>query len=497
MRPITALAFDNAYARLDPAFYDVVDPTPVPGARLLAFNPEAAHLIDLDPAEALRPEVAEYLSGGKRIPGSEPIAQAYAGHQFGVWVARLGDGRAFLLGQVTNARGEVWDLHLKGGGETRFSRRGDGRAVLRSTIREYLGSEALHGLGIPTTRALAIVGSDLPVQREIVEQGATLLRLAPSHVRFGTFEYFASRGERDRIRQLVEHVVARHGPLLGLEPSEPAPFLPFFRAVVSRTATLMAHWTAEGFAHGVMNTDNMSVLGITLDYGPYGWLERYDPGFICNHTDTEGRYAFDQQPAVALWNLTRFGEALLVAAGEPTEAWIEALEGYRAHFAAEYARMMRAKLGLLGERDEDASLLRDLLALMRADRVDYTVFFRRLAEFRAWPPDVVQPAGAEPGALFDDREGWRAWAARYAERLREVKSNDTERATRMRQVNPAYVLRNWIAQEAIERAAAGDAAFIEELRRLFANPYTERQGMDRYAAPAPDGSDEIVVSCSS
>lgn len=482
------LSFDNSYARLHPAFYEVVDPTPLPDPYLVAFSPAAAGLIDLAPGEFTNPDLPGYLSGAHRIPGAEPIAQAYAGHQFGVWVPQLGDGRAFLLGEVRNAQGEKWDLHLKGAGRTRFSRFGDGRSVLRSAIREYLASEALAGLGIPTTRALCIVGSDEPVQRETVETAATIIRLAPSHVRFGTFQYFAARGESDRVRELADFVILRH--FAELEESADR-YRRFFGEVCRRTARLMAHWMAAGFAHGVMNTDNMSVLGLTLDFGPYGFLDDYDAGFICNHTDTGGQYAFDRQPAVGMWNCARLGEALLGLI--ELEGAQEELETYWAAFVPEYARLMRARLGLHAEREEDAALVRDVLAALQAGRVDYTGFFRALSGL-----DERHPAGqAEVAAMFADKAAITGWLDRYVARLRAEESVTGERAARMRRTNPRFVLRNWIAQEAIEQAQRKEFGLIEELRRLFAAPCDEHPGMERFAEPPSPSRREIVVSCSS
>jgi hypothetical protein len=482
MPPLTALRFDNSYARLHPAFYQVVDPAGLPDPRLVAFNPDAAALIDLDPGAKGDPDAPAYLSGSKRLPGAEPLAQAYAGHQFGVWVPQLGDGRAFLLGEVKNARGESWDLHLKGGGQTRYSRFGDGRSVLRSAIREYLASEALHGLGIPTTRALCVVGSDLPVQRESLETAATIIRLAPSHVRFGTFEYFASLGAVERVHELADYVIARHFPEL---PAGGRRAL--FVEVVERTARLLARWLAAGFAHGVMNTDNMSILGVTLDYGPYGFLDDYHAGFICNHTDTGGRYAFDQQPAVGMWNCARLGEALMVAEGAEVdrEAWQAALDGYWPAFNDEYARLMRAKLGLATAREEDPALLRELLTLMQADRVDYTSGFRALSEGLALEP------------LFRNREGIAAWKAGYEARVGVEGRAPVEQREAMRRVNPKYVLRNWVAQEAIAAAQGGAYDLIDRLRALLAAPFEAHPGMERFAEPPSPEARHLEVSCSS
>ena len=497
MSGLDSLRFANTYARLHPAFYELVEPTPLPDPYLVAFNPDAAELIDLDPSQVDPHDLTQVLAGNRRLPGSEPIAEAYAGHQFGVWVPQLGDGRAFLLGQVVNHRGESWDLHLKGGGRTRFSRFGDGRSVLRSVIREYLAGEALHGLGIPTTRALGIAGSDLPVQRERIETAATLIRLAPTHVRFGTFELFASRGEVERVRELLEYVVSA-----SRRPDVPTPIelaVSFFRDVCERTARLMAQWVAVGFAHGVMNTDNMSVLGITLDYGPYGFMEGYDAGFICNHTDEEGRYAFGRQPAVGMWNCARLGEALIVLdprlAKEPENAellapWQSALESYWPAFNLEYLRLMRDKLGLATARDEeDAELIKELLGALQDERIDYTNFFRALS---AAPPSRRHPEGAR-----ETPRRLSGWLSRYAERLRAEASVEAERSARMRRVNPKYVLRNWIAQEAIERAEQKEFGLIDELRKLFTDPFVDHPEMERFAQPAAGPAREIVVSCSS
>lgn len=483
-----ALPFDNRFARLHPTFYEVVDPTPLGQPHLIAFNPDAAALLDLPRDAAAHPDAAAYLSGGKRMPGAEPLAMIYAGHQFGVWVPQLGDGRAILLGQVTNSRGEHWDVQLKGSGMTRFSRMGDGRAVLRSTIREYLASEAMHGLGIPTTRALAIVGSDDPVYRETPETAATLIRLAPSHIRFGSFQIFAARGQPDRSRELADHVIERHEPDLVGRPDRHERWL---ERVVDRTAELMASWMAVGFAHGVMNTDNMSVLGLTLDYGPYGFMEAYEPGFICNHSDHEGRYAFDRQPAIGLWNLARFAESLLELVS--FEAANAALNRYPTAFDQRYGALMRSKLGLTTTDADDTSLVGELLSLMAANRVDYTIWFRSLCA-------VSSDAEAAPAflrSMAHDLERLDAWTSRYTARLRAEKRPDPERMAAMGRVNPKYVLRNYLAQGAIDAALGKDYSEIESLRRVLAAPFDEHPEQARYAEPAPPWARDLVVSCSS
>jgi uncharacterized protein YdiU (UPF0061 family) len=497
LRPFTALDFDNSYRRLPPAFYQVVDPTPLPAPYLVSFNPDAAALVDLDPRAADDPLFPEYVAGGRPLPGAEPIAAIYAGHQFGVWVPQLGDGRAILLGEARNARGGRWDLQLKGAGPTAFSRMGDGRAVLRSSIREYLCSEAMHGLGVPTTRALCVVGSDAPVYRETVETAAVVVRMAPTHVRFGTFQLFASRRQDEHVRTLADYVIDGHFPHLAGEPDRHARWL---AEVVERTARLMAHWMAVGFAHGVMNTDNMSILGVTIDYGPFGFLDQFDAGFICNHSDPYGRYAFDQQPNVGLWNCARLAESLLSLVDR--EQAIAALDGYSAAYTARYAELMRAKLGLEAQEPEDETLVADLLALLQAEGADYTRTLRALGGFRADPDASAEPYAftgtrAVVRELFDDRAAFDAWAARYADRLRREGSVDAGRQPRMDRANPKYVLRNYLAQRAIALAERREYSEIERLLTILRDPFAEHPAYERYAAEPPAEEREIVVSCSS
>ena len=489
MRKLTELTFDNTYARLPATFHDRVSPTPVPDPYLVSFNPAAAALIDLDPAEAGRSEFADYFSGNKPLPGAEPVAMKYAGHQFGVYVPQLGDGRAILLGEVRNGRGQKWDLHLKGAGQTAFSRRGDGRAVLRSTVREYLCSEAMHGLGIPTTRALCIVGSDLPVYRERQETGALLVRMAPSHVRFGSFEVFFHRGQHAELRTLADYVIAQHYPeLVGAEDR----YVRFYAEVVRRTADLLARWQAVGFAHGVMNTDNMSILGITLDYGPFGFMEEFDRGYVCNHSDETGRYAFDQQPMVGYWNLACLGGALTPLA--PAEALTEVLNTYPATFNEALDGRMGEKLGLARAVLGDTDLWSKVLDLLAEQKVDYTSFFRSLGEFDPRP-------GAENGALrgmFACPAGFDAWADHYRARRETDPLGPAERKARMDRVNPRYVLRNYLAEQAIRRAEDGrDFGEVDRLLDLLRDPFTDRPGMEEYARPAPEWGKHLAVSCSS
>ncbi len=488
-RRLESLTFDNTYARLSEAFYAKLHPTPFSEPpHLISFNAAAAELIDLDPDEAKRPEFAAVFGGSMLIPGMEPLAMLYSGHQFGVYVPQLGDGRAILLGEVRNERGEKWDLHLKGAGLTPFSREGDGRAVLRSTIREYLCSEAMHGLGIPTTRALCIVGSDHKVYREQVETGAMLVRMAPSHVRFGSFEILYYRKQHEQLKVLADYVIAVHFPHLAEGADK---YARFFSEVVERTARLIAHWQAVGWAHGVMNTDNMSIHGITLDYGPFGFIDDYDPGFICNHSDHNGRYAFNQQPYTGLWNLSCLAQAILPLAQK--EELKAALDRYTPLCEGQYMELMRAKCGLTETKEEDASLIQDLLALMHLHHVDYTNFFRALGRYETGSASLNESLRD----FFLDRESFDKWAHRYGNRLREERSRDDDRLVRMNRVNPKYVLRNYLAQTAIEKAQQKDFSEIDRLLTLLQNPYSDQPGMDGYAASPPNWGKHLAVSCSS
>ena len=488
-RTLETLSFDNSYARLSDAFYAKLNPTPFSTPPYLVHaNRAATDLIDLDPAELARPEFAGLFGGSMLAPGMDPVAMLYSGHQFGVYVPQLGDGRAILLGEVKNDRGERWDLHLKGAGMTPFSRDGDGRAVLRSTIREYLCSEAMHGLGIPTTRALCIVGSDDRIYREQIETGATLLRMAPCHVRFGTFEIFYYRNQHEHLKVLADYVIDQFFANLRDEREK---YCYLFKEVVERTAKLIAQWQAIGWAHGVMNTDNMSILGITLDYGPFGFMDDYDAGFVCNHSDHNGRYAFNQQPYIGLWNLSCLAQAMLPVAEK--DSLKAGLDTYTQTFEREYLRLMRAKLGLQEERAEDDELIRDLLSLLQGSHADYTIVFRELGAFST----AKEATNDTLREHFLNRDRFEEWTVRYRDRLRNENSRDNDRLSRMNRVNPKYVLRNYLAQVAIEKAQQKDCVEIDRLLTLLHNPFTDQAGMDGYAAPPPNWGKHLSVSCSS
>jgi len=486
LRPIAGLGFDNSYARLGEPFGIRVSPTPLPDPVLVHFNADAAALIDLDPAEATRPEFLRHASGTEPIPGSDPVAMLYAGHQFGTFVPQLGDGRAILLGEVVNARGQRWDLHLKGSGPTPFSRGFDGRSVLRSAIREYLCGEALHALGIPTTRALCIVGSTEPVRRETVETAASIIRMAPTHVRIGSFEVFASRGQEDALRTLADYTIELHFPeLIGLEDR----YARMLETVSRRTASLMAQWQVVGFTHGVMNTDNFSITGLTIDYGPYAFMEAFEGTFIPNHSDPEGRYAYSQQPAIGQWNVSALAQALLPLM--PREQAVAAFDTYVPAWEVAYARGMRNKLGLESAQPGDDQLLDELLILMHAARADWTTSWRALGGI------TLDRDSRAFASQFADRPGCDAWLARYRTRLRTERSDDNDRRIRMDAVNPRYVLRTWMAHEAVTAAQQGDFSIIDRLLQLLRHPFDEQPGNDAWATTAPSWAGSIELSCSS
>jgi uncharacterized protein YdiU (UPF0061 family) len=471
------LALENHYARLPGEFYTQM-PAERVGERpvLLHANPKAAALIGLDPAAFSDPDFVRVFSGHASLGDFSPLAMVYSGHQFGAWAGQLGDGRALLIGQVRNPSGELWDVQLKGAGMTPYSRFGDGRAVMRSTIREYLGSEAIAGLGIPTSRALSIIATGETVMREQPEPGAVLTRLARSHVRFGHFEHFHHRGKHDQVRLLADHVIGEYFPQFAGDHAG------WFGEVVKRTAELMAEWQSVGFAHGVMNTDNMSILGLTLDYGPYGFLDAYDPDFICNHTDEGGRYSFSNQPGIGHWNL----RALAVALSSliDSDILVAKLNGYESFFVTHFRALMRAKLGLVRQEEGDDDLIRTLLQLMAKTRADYTQTFRGMTR-------------TDEDWLFlfgFAREEALSWRERYRARM----DGEGDAAEAMNAVNPKYVLRNWVAETAIRAVEdRGDSGPLGRILTLVQSPYAEHAGEDTLAQPPAPEFSGLSVSCSS
>ncbi|WP_313077259.1 protein adenylyltransferase SelO [Melaminivora sp.] len=478
-------AWQDGFADLGPAFVRDVLPQPLADPYWVGTSAQAGALIGLPEGWQRSPEMLAAFTGNTLLPGSRPVATIYSGHQFGVWAGQLGDGRALLLGQTCGQ-----ELQLKGSGRTPFSRMGDGRAVLRSSIREFLCSEAMHALGIPTTRALCVTGSPALVAREELETAAVVTRLAESFIRFGHFEHFAARGHTDELRALADHVIERHYPACRANAGpQRAAYAALLEAVTERTARLLAQWQAVGFCHGVMNTDNMSILGLTLDYGPFQFLDAYDPGHICNHSDAQGRYAFDRQPTVAWWNLHRLAQALMPLIDD-VQAAQSALAGYEATLNHAYLALMRAKLGLgAAVQGDDAGLLQQLLALLAADRVDYPIFWRRLSQ---------AVATGDFGAvrdLFLDGAGIDAWLLTYQELLAQQERGFA--ADLMLRSNPRFVLRNHLAEQAIRAAKLGDFSEVQTLQTLLARPFDEHPGHDAHAGFPPDWAAHLSISCSS
>ncbi|MDF0606422.1 YdiU family protein [Neisseriaceae bacterium TC5R-5] len=488
MKPFLSLSFGQRYQTLPPACYQRVSPTPLSEPYPVVINEALCAQLGLEPASLLQPAAVAVLAGCRLTEGMQPLAALYSGHQFGVYVPQLGDGRALLLGDTQAEDGTVWEWQLKGAGPTPFSRSGDGRAVLRSSIREYLCSEAMHGLGIPTTRALAIMGSDEAIYRETVETAAVVTRLAESFIRFGSFEVFYHRGQHDLLRELADYVIRQHYPLCA---ESAQPYQALFTEICRRTALLMADWQAVGFCHGVMNTDNMSILGLTLDYGPFGFLDGFDAGHICNHSDHRGRYAYQQQAQIALWNLHCLASAFLPLVAE--DVLLAALQEYRHHFEQAYLQRMRAKLGLQQAEAEDGELISALLLLLHAQHTDFTLFFRRLADF-----PLVAGGVEAVRDLVIDRDLFDQWALHYRQRLQLENSVDGERRIRMQQVNPKYILRNHLAETAIRQAVEhSDYSEINRLQRCLQQPFAEQPEFEAYAGLPPDWASSLSVSCSS
>lgn len=523
----SSLRFDNSFVRELPgeaealravrgvrgACFSPIAPVPVSAPRLVAASPEVAQFLDLTEATCASDSFLQVFAGNALLTGMEPSAACYGGHQFGTWAGQLGDGRAISLGEVVNEAGQRWELQLKGAGATPYSRSADGRAVLRSSIREFLCSEAMAHLGIPTTRALSLVSTGDQIVRDMfydgrprAEPGAIVCRVAPSFLRFGNFELFAARGEVGLLTQLADYTLRHHFPELGA-PS-PETYAAWLKEICRRTALLMAHWMRVGFVHGVMNTDNMSILGLTIDYGPFGFLDNYDPNFTPNTTDAgERRYRFSNQPRVAKWNLIKLAEALypLIGSIPPLE---EALVAYTETYEAAESRLFAAKLGLTAA---DKSLVDELFQVLALVETDMTLFFRRLAN----APVGLDPEPSDEALLApladayyrrddltgDVRARTLAWLRRYAACVQTEGTPAALRKQRMDAVNPKYILRNCLAQLAIDAAEQGDASLVLELLDLLRHPYDEQPDRERYAAKRPDWARDragcSMLSCSS
>jgi uncharacterized protein YdiU (UPF0061 family) len=519
---VAAFLFDNAFVRDLPgdpeagsrlrqvqgAAYSRVDPTAVASPRLIAHSPEVVALLGLDASDIASPEFAQVLGGNALLDGMQAYAANYGGHQFGHWAGQLGDGRAITLGETLNEAGERWELQLKGAGPTPYSRSADGRAVLRSSVREFLCSEAMHHLGVPTTRALSLVATGESVVRDMFydghpkpEPGAIVCRVAPSFIRFGNFELPASRGDVALLRKMIDFTIRRDFPELGGHGESLD--AEFFAQVCERTARMVAHWMRVGFVHGVMNTDNMSILGLTIDYGPYGWIDDYDPDWTPNTTDAQGRrYRFGQQPQVAYWNLTRLASALApaFASHDPLHA---GLLRYAEAYATADRTHVASKLGLRECTDEDIGLMQSLHALMHATETDMTIFFRGLADVDIAAPSLVplREAFYDSEKLQRAEPEFNGWLAKYAARAVRDTMPSAERRARMNAANPKYVLRNYLAQQAIDRAELGDGTGIVELLDVMRRPYDDQPGRESYAQRRPDWARDragcSMLSCSS
>ncbi|HEY9400267.1 MAG TPA: YdiU family protein, partial [Luteimonas sp.] len=476
-----------------------------------AWSREMAERLGFDASDVASEAFAQVFGGNALLQGMEPFAANYGGHQFGHWAGQLGDGRAITLGEVVNAAGERWELQLKGAGPTPYSRSADGRAVLRSSVREFLCSEAMHHLGVPTTRALSLVVTGEQVVRDMFydghpreEPGAIVCRAAPSFIRFGNFELPYSRGEVDLLRQLADFCIRRDYPeLAGAGIDDEQRYGQWFTQVCERTAVMIAHWMRVGFVHGVMNTDNMSILGLTIDYGPYGWIDNFDPDWTPNTTDAHGRrYRFGWQPKIAFWNLTRLAEALSPLF-EGTERLQAGLERYSETFVAADRDNIARKFGFAECRDGDVELMRDLHVLLQGAEVDMTIFFRALADVELDAPSLAPMADAfyDEAKRVANEPAFQVWLARYVARVSDDALAADARRTRMHGSNPRYVLRNYLAQQAIDRAEAGDYAGIDELLDVMRRPYEDQPGREAYAARRPDWARDragcSMLSCSS
>jgi serine/tyrosine/threonine adenylyltransferase len=492
------LTWQPGFLALGSAFYTRLQPQPMREPYWVGKSTKVAELLGL-PSDALESTaLLNALTGNLPLQGAQPLASVYSGHQFGQWAGQLGDGRAILLGETSGHEsaqaGQGFEVQLKGAGLTPYSRMGDGRAVLRSSIREFLCSEAMHALGIPTSRALCVTGSDSPVRREEIETAAVVTRVAPSFIRFGHFEHFSHSGAHDELKALADYVIDRYYPACR-DTNNPAlarlsgnSYAVLLEAVSEKTALMVAHWQSVGFCHGVMNTDNMSILGLTIDYGPFQFLDAYVPGHICNHSDTSGRYAFNKQPNIAYWNLYALGQALLPLIGEQDLA-VAALESYKTVFPTAFEDLMRRKLGLAEPRDGDRPLIEATLKLLAQEKVDYTIFWRRLSQ---------HAAGADRTTvrdLFIDGGAFDAWMLHYSEQT--IKQIRGQSHILMLKTNPKFVLRNHLGEEAIRAAKLKDFSRVNTLLSLLESPCEEHPGFEAYADFPPAWASGIEISCSS
>ena len=501
----------NTRRQVHNACYSFVEPTKTGGPKLVSVSAEAAALLDITQADWQSEVFLNAFSGNALLDGMQPHAMCYGGHQFGNWAGQLGDGRAIVLGEVNNRAGDHWTLQLKGAGPTPYSRTADGLAVLRSSIREYLCSEAMHHLGVPTTRALSLATTGDDVVRDKLydgnaayEPGAVVCRLAPSFIRFGSFQIFSSRNEYDELRQLAEFTIRHYYPHLldQHEVGSPDCIVAFFKEVCDLTVTMIVDWMRVGFVHGVMNTDNMSIHGLTIDYGPYGWLDNYDPDFTPNTTDAaQARYRFSQQANIALWNCYQLANALypLIEQTEPLEA---ALQEFQSQYAEQWQAMMASKLGLSEVMETDGQLFQSLEALLTATETDMSRFYRALThQDLSYEYLLAQDVYYQQDHTSDYRQLLDDWLKDYSERLAQNSFDATQRVELMNSVNPKYVFRNYLAQQAIDKSEAGDHSMVDELLDVLRNPYDEQPQSEQYAKKRPDWARTKVgcsmLSCSS
>lgn len=504
----------NSRRQVTQACYSLVKPTPVSSPALVAYSPEAAAELGLTEDDCRAPWFTELFSGNLVTSTMKPYAMCYGGHQFGSWAGQLGDGRAINLGEIINGNNRRWTLQLKGAGPTPYSRSADGLAVLRSSLREFLCSEAMHHLGIPTTRALSLILTGEQVVRDMFydghpknEPGAVVCRTSPSFIRFGNFEILAARREYDLLEQLVGYTIKTDFPDLNFAPTVDT-YLAWFAEVCKRTALMIAHWMRVGFVHGVMNSDNMSVLGLTIDYGPYGWLEGYEPTWTPNTTDAHGRrYCYGNQPYMAQWNLVQLANALFPIVKDE-QALQEALDQYRLTFQQQWQRALRDKFGFKTTEKDDDKLISSALDLLTRTETDMTIFFRQLASLSIRETSgealfaAISEAHYQPDELDDEYvRDMRNWLHLYRLRLLRNESEDAERRAAMNRVNPKYVFRNYLAQLAIDKVEAGDFSMVEELLELFRHPYDEQPEFSRYAVKRPEWARNrpgcSMLSCSS
>ncbi len=472
------IKFDNTFRTLPPFFYENVVPTPIKNPKLI-HRTKLSDELNLNLSDS---ELVEWINGQKKLEGEQRIATRYAGHQFGVWAGQLGDGRAISLGEIVNEKGR-FEIQTKGSGLTPFSRMGDGKAVVRSSVREYLCSQAMAGLGIPTTDVLALLVGEDDVYREKVEKSAVVARVFPTNIRFGHFEMCFHFNKHEELKALIEYTNKNFFPGHSLEG--------MVQEIVKRTAELMARWQNVGFCHGVMNTDNMSILGITIDYGPFGFLEDTVLNYVCNHSDHRGRYAYNQQPSIGMWNLERLLVCFLNVV--PKEKLQEILNEYPRYFEQEYLRLSRLKMGLELNEAGDHELLVEALKMLSSLSIDYTFFWRSLCDYGPGNRESFK-------ALWDyygNREELNSWLEKYSERLKREGSVQKERSKKMKENNPKYVLKNYIAQEIIEDVEMGNSLKLREWLQVFQNPFLEHQDFERYAGPTPPEHKNYEVSCSS